>query len=127
MTISLIEKVKFQAECRNHKVISDQPIEDGGSDAGMSPVELFIASFGACVAYYVCIFCQRRKIPAEGLKVELDWESAENPHRIGSIEARITLPSKLDEKEKAGLLRMARGCTIHNTLESKPETKIVLK
>jgi uncharacterized OsmC-like protein len=126
LTISLIENVKFLAECRNQKLISDQPIEDGGSDAGMSPVELFIASLGTCIGYYVCVFCQRRKIPADGLKIELDWKSAENPHRIGSIEARITLPKKLDEKEKAGLLRMARGCTIHNTLKSKPETKIVL-
>lgn len=126
MKISLIEKVKFQAECRYHKVISDQPVEDGGSDAGMSPVELLIASLGTCIGYYVCLFCQRRKKSTDGLKIELDWEGAENPHRIGSIEARITLPSKLDEKEKAGLLRMARGCTVHNTLESKPEVKWVL-
>ncbi len=126
MKISLIEKVKFQAECRNHKVISDQPVDDGGSDSGMSPVELLVASLGTCIGYNVSVFCQRRKISAEGLKVELDWEYAENPHRIGSIEARITLPIRLDEKDRAGLLRMARGCTVHNTLESKPETKFVL-
>jgi uncharacterized OsmC-like protein len=126
MKISLIEKMKFQAECRSHKVISDQPVEDGGSDAGMAPVELLIASLGTCIGYYVTIFCQRRKISADGLKVELDWKFAENPHRVGSIEARITLPIKLDEKDRAGLLRMARGCTVHNTFESKPETRFTL-
>jgi uncharacterized OsmC-like protein len=126
MTISLIENVKFQVECRNHKVILDQPVEDGGSNAGMTPVELFIASFGACIGYYACVFFQRRKIPASGLRVELDWSSAENPHRVGIIEARINLPTKLGEKEKAGLLRTVRGCTIHNTLDIKPEIRIVL-
>jgi len=126
MKISLIENVKFQAECRNHKVTTDQPIEDGGSDAGMSPVELLIASLGTCIGYYVSLFCQRRRVSAAGLKVELDWQFAENPHRIGSIEVRITLANKLDEKDRAGLLRMARGCTVHNTLDSKPETKIIL-
>lgn len=126
MTISLIENVKFQAECRNHKVTLDQPVEDGGSNAGMTPVELFVASLGACVGYYACVFFQRRKIPAGGLRVELDWSSAENPHRVGSIEARIKLPTKLGEKEKAGLLRTVRGCTISNTLDAKPEIKIVL-
>jgi uncharacterized OsmC-like protein len=126
MKISLIEKVKFQAECGNHRVIADQPIEDGGSDAGMSPVELLVASLGTCIGYYVTVFCQRRKISSDGLKVELDWQFAENPHRIGSIEARITLPIKLDEKDRAGLLRMARGCTVHNTLDSKPGTRITL-
>jgi uncharacterized OsmC-like protein len=126
MKISLIEKVKFEAECRSHKVITDQPIEDGGSDAGMSPVELLVASLGTCVGYYASVFCQRHKIPTDGLKVELDWEFAEDPHRIGSIEARIKLPAKLNEKEKAGILRMVRGCTVHNTLESKPESRILL-
>ena len=126
MKISLIEKVKLQAECRNHKVITDQPVEDGGSDAGLSPVELLVASLGTCIGYYVTVFCQRRKVSAEGLRVELDWEFAENPHRIGSIEARITLPIKLDEKDRAGLLRMAKGCTVHNTLEDKPETTFIL-
>jgi uncharacterized OsmC-like protein len=126
MKISLIEKVKFQAECRSHNVIVDQPIEDGGTDAGMSPVELLVASLGTCIGYYITVFCQRHEIPTDGLKVELAWEFAEDPHRIGSIEARIKLPAKLDEKKKAGLLRMVRGCTVHNTLESKPETKIIL-
>ena len=27
-----------------HRVVTDQPIEDGGQDAGMSPVELFVGS-----------------------------------------------------------------------------------
>ncbi len=126
MTISLIENAKFQAECRNHKVVLDQPVEDGGSDGGMTPVELFIASFGACIGYFACVFLQRRKIPADGLTVDLDWSSADNPHRVDSIEARIKLPAKLLEKEKAGLLRTVKGCTIHNTLHVKPELKILL-
>jgi uncharacterized OsmC-like protein len=81
---------------------------------------------GTCIGYYVSVFCQRRKISADGLRVELDWQFAENPHRICSIEARIILPIKLDEKDRAGLLRMARSCTVQNTLESKPNTRIFL-
>ncbi len=31
-----------------HRVVTDQPIEDGGQDAGMSPVELFVGSLVNC-------------------------------------------------------------------------------
>ena len=30
-----------------HRVVTDQPIEDGGQDAGMSPVELFVGSIAS--------------------------------------------------------------------------------
>jgi uncharacterized OsmC-like protein len=127
MSVSLIENVKFEVECRGHKLIVDQPQEDGGSNAGMSPVELFIASLGTCVGYFASIFCQRRRVPSAGMRMELDWEWAEDPHRVGVIDIRITLPAKLGEKEKAGLMRMVKGCTVHNTLRNPPDIKMSLE
>jgi hypothetical protein len=38
-----------------HIVITNQPTEDGGSDAGMMPVELFSESL--CVGYSVASYC----------------------------------------------------------------------
>ena len=127
MTVRLIEKVKLEAECRGHRVILDQPINEGGSDAGMTPVELFIASLGSCIGYFAVVFCERRKIPAKGLNIELDWKWAEDPHRIGSIKADITLPARLDQKEKAGLLRIVKGCTVHNTMRNPPDMAFTIK
>nr|MDO8133568.1 OsmC family protein [Candidatus Njordarchaeum guaymaensis] len=121
MKISLIENVKFEAECRGHRIVLDQPVDDGGSDAGMTPIELFVASLGSCIAYYAVVFCQRHKIPSDGLNVELGWEWAEDPHRVGAIDVKITLRMKLGEKEKTGLLRMVKGCTVHNTMCNLPE------
>jgi putative redox protein len=127
MKISLIENVKFEAECRGHRIILDQPIEDGGSDAGMTPVEAFIASLGSCVAYFATVFCQRRKIPTQGLNVELDWEWAEDPHRIGSIKVDVSLPAKLNAAHRAGLLRMVKGCTVHNTMRNQLKMTFTIK
>jgi putative redox protein len=127
MTVTLLEKVKFEAELRGHKLIVDQPKEDGGTNAGMTPVELFVASLASCVGYYATVFCQRRKISPEGMRVGADWKMAEEPHRIGAIEIKITLPAKLGEKEKAGLLRMVEGCTVHNTMRHMPDIKMNLE
>jgi len=127
MKVTLVENVKFEAECRGHRVTLDQPVEDGGADAGMTPVELFIASLGSCVAYFATMFCQRRKIPPDGLAVELSWDWAEDPHRVGAIDVKITLSKKPSGKEKAGLLRMVKGCTVHNTMHHPPKIEFTIK
>ena len=127
MTVTLVEKVKFEAQCRGHKLIVDQPEEDGGTNAGMTPVELFVASLGTCIGYFAAVFCQRRKISSAGMRINLEWEWAEDPHRIGAINVSIRLPAKLDEKEKAGLMRMVEGCTVHNTIQNHPEVKMKLE
>ncbi|NJL16833.1 MAG: OsmC family protein [Nitrospira sp.] len=65
-----------------HRVITDQPVEDGGRDAGMSPVELFVGSVASCIAYFVGQFCGRHGISRDGLAVDAEWTMAERPHRV---------------------------------------------
>jgi putative redox protein len=36
-----------------HRIVTDQPVADGGQDAGLSPVELFVGSIASCVGYFV--------------------------------------------------------------------------
>ena len=57
---------RYDMGCRHHTVVSDQLVEDGGQDAGMSPVELFIGSLGSCVAYFVGRYCDRHQINCKG-------------------------------------------------------------
>ena len=47
-----IEGSKFEINARGHRVICDEPIDNGGSDEGMSPPEFLLASLATCAAYY---------------------------------------------------------------------------
>jgi putative redox protein len=99
-----------------HRIVTDQPVEDGGQDAGLSPVELFVGSVASCVGYFVGAFCARHGIPADGLSVEAEWVMAEHPHRVGSIELAIHLPHRVTPEMKERLLKVAHGCTVHQSL-----------
>jgi putative redox protein len=44
--------VQLEAEARGHRLLSDQPLSNGGDDAGMTPPELMLASLGTCAGYY---------------------------------------------------------------------------
>ena len=42
---------RFALTIRGHRIVVDQPVEDGGGDAGPTPTELFVASLASCVAF----------------------------------------------------------------------------
>jgi putative redox protein len=117
---------KFAITSAAHEVTTDQPPDDGGSDAGMSPVELFVGSLAGCVGYFVAKYCARHGIAADGFRVDADWSMAEQPHRIGNVALRITLPTALSPSQKERLLQVAHGCTIHRTLEIPPTLEVTL-
>lgn len=124
MIVQWNKNFQTSVNCRGLSITVDQPKEDGGDNAGLSPTELLVASLGSCIVYYAVVFLERRKVPATGLKVILDWEYAENPRRIGKINASISLDAELDEKQKKGLLKIAQSCTVHNTLTHAPQINV---
>lgn len=117
---------RFDVTSGSHMVVADQPVEDGGQDAGMSPVELFVGSLASCVGYFVGRYCARHKIACEGFTVDAEWSYAEQPHRVGSIGMRINLPASLTPDQRERLLKVAHGCTVHHSITVPPTVKIDL-
>lgn len=109
-----------------HRIVTDQPTDDGGQDAGMSPVELFVGSVASCVGYFIGQFCARHDIPRDGLTVEAEWTMAEGPHRVGAIALAIHLPHRMTPDQKERLLKVAHGCTVHQSLAVAPTVAIAL-
>jgi putative redox protein len=116
LSISYHGGTRYDITSGKHRVITDQPVEDGGQDAGMSPVELFVGSVASCVVYFVGRFCERHNISREGLMVDAEWEMAEGPHRVGKINLAIHLPHRLTAELKDKLLKVAHGCTVHQSI-----------
>ena len=44
VTASYLGGSKFEVAARGHRVICDQPLDNGGSDEGMAPAEFLLAS-----------------------------------------------------------------------------------
>lgn len=107
---------RYDITSGKHRIITDQPVEDGGQDAGMGPVELFVGSVASCVGYFVGQFCARHDISREGLTVDAEWEMAEGPHRVGRINLAIHLPHRMTAALKERLLKVAHACTVHQSI-----------
>ncbi len=126
MTISWTAGVALAVEVRGHRLIVDQPKEEGGDDQGITPVEMFVASLGACIGYFAARFCRRHDLPTERLAVVMAWDYAEQPHRVGTISARVDLPKAFPAAMKDRLQKVVEGCTIHNSLTHSPQIAVRL-
>ncbi len=126
MRIAYRGGVRFDVTSGKHTVVTDQPVEDGEGDAGMSPVELFVGSLASCVGYFVARYCVRHQIPCEGFTVDAEWSYAEQPHRVGAVEIKLNLPTELTPDQRDKLLKVAHGCTVHQSLTVPPKVKINL-
>jgi len=116
---------KFQVDARGHQVICDQSRDNGGSDEGISPPELLLASLATCAAYYAVQYLKTRGLPADDINVRVSAEKASQPARLAAFRIEVTTPG-LDERHQAGILRAAKSCLIHNTLLGQPTIEIVV-
>ena len=125
VTVQFLAGSKFCASTREHRLISDQPFENGGSNAGMTPPELFLASFGTCAGFYAAQYLKARSLSTDGLEITVKGEKALRPARIKSVRIEIAAPSAAGRHED-GLLQTVRACLIHNTLVHSPVIETVV-
>ncbi len=125
VTASYQGGTRFEIIARGHRLVCDQPAENGGADRGPTPPEFLLASLASCAAYYAAEYLKTRKLPSAGLKVRVTAEKAQQPARLGSFRIEVTAPG-LDERHQTGIFRAVKACLIHNTLLGQPAIEVVL-
>lgn len=123
----VVSGVRFEVESRGHKLICDQPGENGGADLGMTPPELFLGSIATCAAFYAVQYLKFRNLPQSGLHVRVTAEKAAQPARLDSIRIEVEAPAAEDERHHTGLVRAVEKCLIHNTLLHTPTIQIAVQ
>lgn len=124
--IKQVDRFKFAIEARTHTVICDQPLENGGEDAGMTPPELLLASLGSCAEFYAVQYLRARKLDDHGVEVTVAADKLTQPARLGNFRIGVTCPTPLASDQVEGLRRSVHHCLIHNTLLSPSAIEIEL-
>ncbi|HXS74757.1 MAG TPA: OsmC family protein [Terracidiphilus sp.] len=124
--VKQIDGVKFSVGARSHRIICDQPKENGGEDAGMTPPELMLASLGACAQFYAVQYLRTRRLDDRDVEVTVTAEKLMQPARLGNFGIHVMCPAALNPEQAEGLRRSVHHCLIHNTLLSVPTVEIEL-
>jgi len=118
--------LKFEVEARGHVMVSDQPLDNGGADGGMTPPEMLLGALASCAGFYAVQYLKARSLPHAGLNVKVTAEKAAQPARLGSFKIEIETPP-LDARHQEGVMRAAKACLIHNTLLGNPKIETEIK
>ena len=108
INLKLLGDVKFEVVARKHTLVCDQPAEGGGSDEGMTPPELLLASLGSCAAYYAAAYLRKRGLPRDGVEVRVTAGKAGPPARLDNFVIEVKI---LAGAERGGPGRHGPGCS----------------
>lgn len=111
-----------------HFIYSDEPEEIGGTDEGMTPSALLLASLGSCTAITIRMYADRKKMALESIKIHLSIANKENElSKDTRITRAIEFTGNLSQAEEQRLMEIADKCPIHKILSNPIEIESFMK
>ena len=86
------------------------PVDNGGTGNLFSTTDLIAASLGSCMLTIMGIVAARDGISMNGARAGVIKHMADNPRRVGRLEAVVRLPKGLSDAEMRKLEAAARAC-----------------
>jgi uncharacterized OsmC-like protein len=122
------DSFKHEITAGKHRLLADEPVSAGGSDAGPDPYDYLLASLGVCTSMTVGFYARRNHLPLEKITVSLwhsriyarDCEECETKEgMLDRIDVEVELTGSLTAEQHAKLMEIASKCPVHRTLTSE--------
>jgi len=117
---------KVNAVYKGFTIMTDQSEDYGGEGTAPEPFDLFLASIGTCAGINVVVFCQKRGIPSENIKLMLRFERNPETKMIGKITIEMQLHPDFPDKYREAVKRAVNLCAVKKYLTIPPEFEIIL-
>lgn len=105
-----------------HDVVLDSKPDPGGE--GPTPVEMLLASVGACSLMDVAVILRKKKYEVEGLRVRVEGQRREDhPRRFDEINLVYEIGGNVTQQdlEDACELSVDKYCSVVGTLDVSPQ------
>ncbi len=127
----LTDQFVIETQVRGHKVVIDQPANAGGTDSGVTPLELILISLSGCIGTLGRIVAMQQRIELRGMDIQVEAEVDVDgllgkpiDGRIGyqAIHVKVEVDADMTDAEKETFLHeVDRRCPIsENLLNATP-------
>ena len=118
--VTELDKSRFKTKvfAGGHLIYADEPTELGGTDEGINPGGLLLASLGSCTAITIRMYADRKEIPLDGIKIDLAICKEEEMNKETTISCKIELIGVLTQEQRERLMVIADKCPIHKLLSN---------
>jgi putative redox protein len=111
-------KYKTKVFSGGHVLYADEPLEIGGTDDGMNPYALLLASLGSCTAITIRMYADRKNYQLETVRIELALVLSTDVMVPTRITRNMIFTGALTEEEKSRLTLIADKCPVHKLLSN---------
>ena len=106
---------EHEIEIREHRLIADEPQDNGGTDKGPDPPELLAASLASCTAITIEMYADRKEWDLGQVEIAVDYTKG-TTDTAPKFVVKISIPAQLDDDQRERLLVIAHKCPVHRTL-----------
>jgi putative redox protein len=110
--------LRHTVQVRDHQVTVDEPIAEGGDDAGPDPLELLAVSLASCTAITMEMYAARKGWEIGHVEVDVEYSPAERgcPTKFQLV---MRFPDDLPEDQVERLRTIAAKCPVHRALDGE--------
>lgn len=101
---------------RAHGLVADASVEEGGSDAGPSPHDLYDAALGACKALTVLWYARRKGWAIDDVQTVVERDASAERTGVYRLATRLQVQGTLDDVQLAELEAVAGKCPVHKLM-----------
>jgi uncharacterized OsmC-like protein len=124
----LDEKFKIEVKAGDHTMYVDQTKAGGGTDAGPTPLEYFLASFAGCIGTVARIVANQKKITLNGIEMKIQGafdietllgKSRENRAGFHGIEVTLEIDADMSREEKEAFIHEVESrCPVSDNISN---------
>jgi putative redox protein len=97
----------------DHEITTDEPLDEGGQNAGFDPFELVLAALATCTSATMKMYADRKQWKIEKIDIQVSIQQEDG---IQHIRRTINVSGDLTEEQRIRLLAIAEKCPVHKML-----------
>ncbi|MEO7334957.1 MAG: OsmC family protein [Caldimonas sp.] len=109
-------KMKHTVTVRQHSFSVDEPVANGGEDAGFTPHDVVDSAVGACKAMTVLWYARRKQIPVDNIEVVVERDDSEERQGHYRLRVMLDIAGALTDAQRHELLAVAEKCPVHKLM-----------